>query len=56
MRPPIPRQLYEPQAWERIQMLHEKLKAKRYRAHPLRRVYIEKEDGRETDLDPGSGR
>jgi RNA-directed DNA polymerase len=41
---------YEPQAWERIQELHEKLKAKRYRAHPLRRVYIEKEDGRERPI------
>ncbi len=41
---------YEPQAWERIQELHEKLKAKRYRAYPLRRVYIEKEDGRERPI------
>jgi hypothetical protein len=41
---------YEPQARERIELLHEKLKAKRYRAHPLRRVYIEKEDGRERPI------
>ena len=41
---------YEPQARERIELLYEKLKAKRYRAHPLRRVYIEKEDGRERPI------
>lgn len=41
---------YEPQARERIELLHEKLKAKRYRAQPLRRVYIEKEDGRERPI------
>jgi RNA-directed DNA polymerase len=41
---------YEPQAWERIELLHGKLKAKRYRTHPLRRVYIEKEDGRERPI------
>jgi RNA-directed DNA polymerase len=41
---------YEPQVWERIQVLHEKLKSKCYRAHPLRRVYIEKEDGRERPI------
>jgi len=41
---------YEPQARERIELLHEKLEAKRYRAHPLRRVYIEKEDGRERPI------
>ena len=41
---------YEPQARERIEELHERLKSKRYRAHPLRRVYIEKEDGRERPI------
>jgi group II intron reverse transcriptase/maturase len=41
---------YEPQARERIELLHEKLKGKRYRAHPLRRVYIEKEDGSERPI------
>lgn len=37
---------YEKQAQQKIQQLHERLKSKTYRAQPLRRIYIPKEDGR----------
>ena len=37
---------YEKQASENIQRLWEKLKSKQYRAQPLRRIYISKEDGK----------
>lgn len=37
---------YEQQAEENIRQLHERLKKGQYRAQPLRRVYIEKEDGK----------
>ncbi len=37
---------YEGDAWENIQKLHDRVKKGQYRAQPLRRVYIEKEDGR----------
>ncbi|MDA2925385.1 group II intron reverse transcriptase/maturase [Acidobacteria bacterium AH-259-L09] len=37
---------YEREAEENIQKLHDRLKSKRYRAQPLRRVYIPKEGGR----------
>jgi hypothetical protein len=38
---------YEEQAEQKIQELHERLKSKTYRAQPLRRIYIPKEDGRQ---------
>lgn len=41
---------YEKQAWESIQKLHERLKDGTYRAQPLRRIYIEKEDGRKRPI------
>jgi RNA-directed DNA polymerase len=37
---------YEKQALDSIHKLHERLKTGTYRAEPLRRIYIEKEDGR----------
>ena len=37
---------YEKQASQNIQELHRRLKSKTYRALPLRRVYIPKEDGK----------
>ena len=37
---------YEKQARQNIQELHGRLKSKTYRALPLRRVYIPKEDGK----------
>jgi RNA-directed DNA polymerase len=36
---------YEERAIENIRTLHEKVKSKQYRAQPLRRIYIPKEDG-----------
>jgi RNA-directed DNA polymerase len=41
---------YEKQAAENIRKLHERLKGKRYRAQPLRRIYIPKEDGRKRPI------
>jgi group II intron reverse transcriptase/maturase len=41
---------YEVNAWERIQSLYDQLKSKRYRAQPLRRVYIPKESGDERPI------
>src|SRR5262249_16105921 len=38
---------YEKNASENIQRLHESIRGKTYRAKPLRRVYIPKEDGKE---------
>ena len=35
---------------ENLVKLHEKLKSKAYRAQPLRRVYIDKEDGRKRPI------
>ena len=37
---------YAPEAWSNIEKLHDRLKAGQYRAQPLRRIYILKEDGR----------
>src|SRR5262252_9916004 len=37
---------YEEQAWQKVQELHGRLKSKTYRAQPLRRIYIPKEDGK----------
>jgi group II intron reverse transcriptase/maturase len=37
---------YEGQAKQKVQELHERLKNKTYRALPLRRIYIPKEDGK----------
>jgi len=41
---------YEKQAIENIRKLHERLKRKTYRALPLRRIYIPKEDGRKRPI------
>ena len=41
---------YEQQAAESIRRLHERLKDGTYRAQPLRRIYIEKEDGRKRPI------
>jgi group II intron reverse transcriptase/maturase len=41
---------YEQQAMESIHKLHERLRAGTYRAQPLRRIYIEKEDGRQRPI------
>ena len=41
---------YEKQAEQKIQQLHERLKNKTYRALPLRRIYIPKEDGRKRPI------
>ena len=41
---------YEVDAWENIQRLHDRLKSGQYRAQPLRRIYIPKEDGRQRPI------
>jgi group II intron reverse transcriptase/maturase len=41
---------YEPHALESIRRLHERVKGKTYRAQPLRRIYIPKEDGRKRPI------
>ena len=41
---------YEEHLVENLVKLHEKLKSKAYRAQPLRRVYIDKEDGRKRPI------
>jgi len=41
---------YEVDAWENIRKLHDRLKSGQYRAQPLRRVYIPKEDGRQRPI------
>jgi group II intron reverse transcriptase/maturase len=41
---------YEEHLVENLSKLHEKLKSKTYRAQPLRRIYIDKEDGRKRPI------
>ena len=41
---------YAPGAWGNIEKLHDRLKAGQYRAQPLRRIYILKEDGRQRPI------
>src|SRR5215472_17440758 len=41
---------YEAHAEESIRQLHQRLKAGKYRAQPLRRVYIPKEDGKQSPI------
>ena len=41
---------YEENVWERLQQLHDRIKNGRYRAQPLRRVYVPKEDGRQRPI------
>jgi RNA-directed DNA polymerase len=41
---------YAEQAEENIRQLHERLKSRRYRAQPLRRIYIPKDDGKERPI------
>jgi len=41
---------YEEYLVENVRKLHEKLKSKSYRAQPLRRIYIDKEDGRKRPI------
>jgi retron-type reverse transcriptase len=41
---------YETNAEENIRMLHQRLKEGKYRAQPLRRVYIPEEDGKQRPI------
>ena len=41
---------YDVNTWEKIPILHEKLKSDEYRAQPLRRIYIPKEDGKQRPI------
>ena len=41
---------YRMEAEKKIQELYERVKAKRYRAQPLRRIYIPKEDGKQRPI------
>jgi RNA-directed DNA polymerase len=41
---------YETNVEENIQQLHQRLKEGKYRAQPLRRVYIPKEDGKQRPI------
>ena len=41
---------YDVNTWEKIPVLHGKLKSGQYRAQPLKRIYIPKEDGRQRPI------
>ncbi len=41
---------YDERTWEKIPVLHGKLMSGEYRAQPLRRIYIPKEDGRQRPI------
>jgi len=41
---------YQKEAERRIQELHERVRTRRYRAQPLRRIYIPKEDGKQRPI------
>jgi len=41
---------YQAGAWEKVLKLHDRLRSKRYRAQPLRRVYIPKEGGKKRPI------
>jgi RNA-directed DNA polymerase len=41
---------YQKEAGRKLQELHERVKAKRYRAQPLRRIYIPKENGKQRPI------
>jgi RNA-directed DNA polymerase len=41
---------YQKSAGEKVQELHDRLRSKRYRAQPLRRVYIPKESGKQRPI------
>jgi retron-type reverse transcriptase len=41
---------YEANVQENVEKLHERLKGGKYRAQPLRRIYIPKEDGKERPI------
>ena len=41
---------YEASAWENLEKLHDRIKSGRYRAEPLRRIYIPKEGGRQRPI------
>ena len=41
---------YAENAWENLGKLHERMKTGRYRAEPLRRIYIPKEDGKQRPI------
>jgi RNA-directed DNA polymerase len=43
-------QMYEKDAARNIEQLHERLKEGKYRAQPLRRIYIPKENGKERPI------
>ena len=43
-------EMYEKDAARNIQQLHEKLKEVKYRAQPLRRIYIPKENGKQRPI------
>jgi RNA-directed DNA polymerase len=43
-------QMYEKDAARNIRQLHERLKERKYRAQPLRRIYIPKENGKERPI------